>query len=232
MSLQKFQYSFQELDVTISAIETLMGYATGALPEHFREITEEVFSVAPAYCSIQGGFTIKGNISIDRANSQLSVDGILFTPQKIVINQIKQAEQLAFFLCTAGEGISRWSKQLMNEGDLLKGYIADAVGSQIVESAADKMQNQLEEQMAQQGLRITNRYSPGYCEWNVVEQHKLFRLFPEQPFGISLTEGALMFPVKSVSGIIGIGRNVKRNNHNCQICEVSHCIYRNRMPSS
>ena len=32
--------------------------------------------------------------------------------------------------------------------------------------------------IAARGLRITNRYSPGYCDWRVSEQQSLFRLLP------------------------------------------------------
>jgi hypothetical protein len=75
-------------------------------------------------------------------------------------------------------------------------------------------------------MKITNRYSPGYCDWNVGEQHKLFSFFPDNYCGIRLTPSALMDPVKSVSGIIGIGENVKRNDYTCRVCDMKDCIYR------
>ena len=74
--------------------------------------------------------------------------------------------------------------------------------------------------------RITNRYSPGYCGWQVAEQHKLFQLIPDNYCGIRLTESALMDPVKSVSGIIGIGENVKINPYTCRMCDMPDCVYR------
>ena len=82
------------------------------------------------------------------------------------------------FLCTAGKEIGIRSREAMKEGDLLTGYIYDVVGSEIVDSAADLMQNKLREKIAAEGKKITNRYSPGYCGWDVAEQHKLFQLMP------------------------------------------------------
>ena len=81
----------------------------------------------------------------------------------------------------------------------------------IAEAASDIMQNELGKSAAISGNKITNRYSPGYCGWQVAEQHKLFQLIPDNYCGIRLTESALMDPEKSVSGIIGIGENVKIN---------------------
>jgi cobalamin-dependent methionine synthase I len=114
----------------------------------------------------------------------------------------------------------------MRDRDLLKGYIYDVVGSEIVEAAADLMQADLERNMLKIGKKITNRYSPGYCGWDVAEQHNLFELLPENFCNVKLTSSALMDPVKSVSGIIGIGENVNFNPYICRMCKMKDCVYR------
>lgn len=40
-------------------------------------------------------------------------------------------------------------------------------------------------------------------------------------------EEFLMKPIKSVSGIIGIGHNIKYNAYTCQICDSNNCLYKN-----
>jgi hypothetical protein len=35
-----------------------------------------------------------------------------------------------------------------------------------------------------------------------------------------------MEPVKSISGIIGIGENVRRRPYTCNLCDLKDCIYR------
>jgi cobalamin-dependent methionine synthase I len=109
---------------------------------------------------------------------------------------------------------------------MLKGYIYDVIGSEIVENAADLMQSDLEQDMLVTGKKITNRYSPGYCGWDVAEQHNLFELLPLNFCEIKLTPSYLMDPVKSISGIIGIGENVKNNSYSCKICDMKDCLYR------
>jgi hypothetical protein len=74
-------------------------------------------------------------------------------------------------------------------------------------------------------LGISDRFSPGYCDWNVSEQHKLFNLLPESFCGIHLSESSLMNPIKSVSGIIGIGENLKQLGYQCYWCNDPNCIY-------
>jgi cobalamin-dependent methionine synthase I len=132
------------------------------------------------------------------------------------------------FLCTAGEEIGIRSKKAMKDGDLFAGYIYDVIGSEIAEAAADLMQNRLGTSLAPEGRKTTNRYSPGYCGWDVAEQHKLFSLVPENYCGIRLTASALMDPIKSISGFIGVGERVKNNPYTCKICDMKECIYRRK----
>ena len=75
-------------------------------------------------------------------------------------------------------------------------------------------------------MSITNRYSPGYCVWHLKEQKSLFSLLPAEYCNITLTDSCLMQPIKSVSGLIGIGANGKQKTYLCSICELSHCLYR------
>ena len=100
------------------------------------------------------------------------------------------------------------------------------VASPIVDLAADQVQEQVKDLAEQNGLRITNRYSPGYCSWNVEEQQKLFSLFPDGCCGISLSDSSLMNPVTSIRGIIGLGAEVKYNEYTCKICPMKNCHFR------
>ena len=116
----------------------------------------------------------------------------------------------------------------MSGGDPLGGYIVDLLGSEIVEAGMDLMQGELEREMEKQDRRISNRYSPGHCGWLVDEQQKLFSFFPGNFCGVSLTDSSLMLPIKSVSGIIGIGKDIKKKAYSCQVCDVEDCLYRDR----
>jgi len=129
-------------------------------------------------------------------------------------------------MVTAGPEPETLARSLITEGNYLEGYIVDLVASAFVDSAADQLQEQLRNQALSEGNQITNRYSPGYCGWNVEEQQKLFSLFPEGCCGISLSDSSLMNPVKSVSGIIGIGAEVRYRDYTCELCSMKDCHFR------
>jgi hypothetical protein len=228
MELQEYRYRFDDLDISAGIIEKFMGYEPDHSPEPIPELIDEVFKVAHDHCDIRGGYLIKDDINLLKDEQLLHINGIEFDIKRIISNQLRKIDQIAMFVCTAGQGIGDFSKQLMHDGDFVKGYIVDVVGSEIVESAMDKIQNDLEKQMESTGLHITDRYSPGYCGWSVGEQHKLFSFFPRGFCGITLTPSSLMEPIKSVSGIIGIGENVRRKGYVCNMCEMVNCIYREK----
>jgi hypothetical protein len=222
-----FQIPFSELNLTVTQIERVIGYDDGQSYETIRELISKSLKEAGEFCHIKSEYTVFPDVRFIDATKSVEIDGLVFNVGKIVYGQIKKSDSIAVFLCTAGEEIGIHSRAAMKEGNLLEGYIYDVIGSEIADSAADYMQNDLESVIIAGGKKITNRYSPGYCRWDVAEQHKLFRLMPENFCGIRLTPSALMDPMKSVSGFIGIGKEVRFNPYTCNLCDMKDCIYRN-----
>lgn len=221
-----FKFDFKDLQLTVSQIEDVIGYNEGEERKFVTGLIEEILQESQKIASIKAQYRIFNNIKFDKENRSVTINNISFNIKNIVFGQLKKSDSAAIFLCTAGEEIGIRSRKAMQERDFLRGYIYDVVGSEIVEAAADLMQKELEKAAISTGKKITNRYSPGYCGWDVAEQHKLFQLVPYNYCGIRLTPSALMDPVKSVSGIIGIGEKVKSNPYTCNLCDLKDCIYR------
>ncbi len=142
-----------------------------------------------------------------------------------MVSQLKNATQAALFVCTAGAGISAIAKEKAESGDEFLAYVLDVIGSVTVDKAAGKIQEEISANATRAGMGITDPFSPGYCNWSVAEQQKLFALLPPGFCGISLSETSLMSPVKSVSGITGIGKNCKQKGYQCNWCTDRQCIY-------
>jgi hypothetical protein len=221
-------YNFKDLAIQLADIEPLLTGGNSPLHDPYPEYINEILSPGDSLFSIEGGIVVYENIKLNRAGNNIEVNDTLFSTGKIVTAQLRNSEMLAFFLCTAGAGIENLSRNYFSEGDFPRGFVADLVGTVVVEAAMDRIHTSLKQQMNDRGWSITNRYSPGYCGWNVAEQQKLFSLLPEKFCNISLSPHSLMSPIKSVSGIIGIGKKVKFNDYNCHRCELHDCIFRNR----
>lgn len=224
-----FKFNFEELHISGEILPPLMGYdEPAAIPDPVLESITELLARGPEICNIRGGYVLIDDINIDRQSNTIASHGQQFETRQIVTHQLRNSERAAWFVCTAGEEISQYTRQLMDEGDLMKGYVVDVLANVVVEAAMDRIQSSIENEMKMAGLKITNRYSPGYCDWDIAEQKKLFSVFPENYLDIALSESCLMIPVKSVSGIIGIGKEVKFNKYTCHFCSDKACLYRNK----
>jgi hypothetical protein len=221
-----FQINFSDLKLDVPQIEQVMGYKEGESHETVSELTGKLLKVAESVCSIKAEYRIWPVEELYDAEKSIGINGLVFNLKKIVYSQTKKADSVAVFICTAGEEIGNLSRNAMKEGDLLTGYVYDVIGSEVAEAAVDLMQENLLKTMIAEGKKITNRYSPGYCGWDVAEQHKLFQLIPDNFCGVKLNDSALMNPEKSVSGFIGIGENVRYNPYTCRLCDMKDCIYR------
>ena len=221
-----FQFAFRELNLTVAQAESDMGYRQEAPDEAIKALISEVMTECETLSNIKAEYRIFDNIQFDESGKTVKINNLVFNINKTVYSQLKKSQSLAVFLCTAGEDIGIRSKKATEDGDPLKAYIYDVIGSEIVEAASEIILNELDKGIIPLGLKTTNSFNPGYCGWDVAEQHKLFHLVPGDFCGIRLTESALMDPVKSGSGFIGIGKEVKRVPYTCSFCDMKDCFYR------
>lgn len=223
-----FHFRFSDLDISKPAIIENFAESNGRLPDLFLHYIDEVVRLAEEGCRVSGYVRLSSNPQLDWQNSTLTVENVRFQISRIIAGQIKELTKIAVFVCTAGSFLEDYASQQMRIGNYPEAFIADHLGSLVVETAVDNIQEQLRIDLLNEDLKITNRFSPGYCGWNVSEQHKLFKLIPEGECGIHLTDSALMQPIKSISGIFGIGERVIFKQYACNLCNIQECIYRGR----
>lgn len=207
---------FRGLDIPLSEVDTYLNTLVGEL------IAESQQLAAP--CGRYGLFKKSGFTQ----SGQLKVRNQIFSLDKIVYNALKKSSHVAFFIATAGDRIEKYAKELLSDGHSLEGLIVDLIGSEIAEIGAELIHQQITADMDTMEMNTTNRYSPGYCGWPVSDQQQLFSLMQNATCGVRLTDSSLMLPVKSVSGIVGVGKEVKYRAYSCARCDAKFCIYRDK----
>ena len=206
---------YNELEITLADVYEQMGYhgaePDGATQQETLAIVDDVRRwLRPQFC-----FFVLRELPA-------------FETGHIILRQLRGSEAYTLFMCTAGEEFEAFQQRLKTGGDMVRVFIADALGSVIAEKCADQMELTLQESIDKLGWKHTNRFSPGYCGWHVSEQQKLFPLFDGHTCGITLTESSLMVPIKSVSGIIGLGREVRKLDYTCGLCTFEKCYKRKK----
>ncbi|MDD3643028.1 MAG: vitamin B12 dependent-methionine synthase activation domain-containing protein [Candidatus Krumholzibacteria bacterium] len=139
-----------------------------------------------------------------------------------------ELERVAICICTIGMALEETVKAAIGAGRMLEGIALDAVGSAAAEAVARYMNDRIDETAAAEGLRTSCRASPGYGDWDVGGQRRLFDLLPAERIGVTLTPGAMMVPRKSVSFAVHIDRNPVRlrSENSCRNCDMDTCPYR------
>jgi len=164
-------------------------------------------------------YTLKPITSV--GNSRISVDGLLFTSRKLA-RMFSGCSQAAIFVVTIGEALEKEVAQLTKEGLILKASVLDAVGSVAVEKVADWFDSMLGSLAAANGDKVSWRYSPGYCDWDITQQKELFRGLDGKPTEVNLTDTCLMVPRKSISGIMAMGKSCNIFSA-CRFCNKKSC---------
>jgi hypothetical protein len=218
----------ESIEINKDSIVERLGYQKNKIEKYLSDTVQSCINKCIPLLLPEAGFIIQSVITKNWKRGLLEIDSIEWNVNKIISSQIKEADYIALFIGTIGREIENFSTSLFNDGDLLEGYIVNLIGSEAAESVAEIVHKTIEEKMKLSELECTNRFSPGYCKWNVIEQFKIFKCFPQNFCGISLTDSALMNPVKSVSGIIGLGKNVHRKEYPCKVCDEKKCIYKDR----
>lgn len=217
-------FRFDELAIDRTRLARILGYEAPEIPEPFLTYLDQAFQDCYSLSDIKVAYRIVDQVEI--LKNKLIADGLEFKVGKTILEELNGAEKLAFFVCTAGNMISEESAELLKGEDPVLGYVYDAMGSEIVEALSKKTLQIIREETRKDGLKVTNSYSPGYCHWSVADQHKLFAILGGKPCGVSLTESSLMYPVKSISGVIGIGKEVTFQDYQCSLCTLENCMYR------
>lgn len=230
LSENLFSVSVPATRITLDpdAIAQSMGYGPGAMPPHFREMLDDAARHAISIASIQAGYRLITPPQTPSGKSQqIRIDSeTIFETGSRIASFMKGASALCFFALTLGPSIDTWIRELTFQQDYTGSYMANAVASAVAEGAVEILHGHINAVAQKQSLSISNRYSPGYCDWSVIDQHKLFGLFPNQFCGITLTDSALMLPIKSVSGMVALGSKVRFSEHNCDACRHPDCTYR------
>ena len=205
--------TYDELQITLRDIYEQMGYHDAEPDVATQRETQTIVDEVRNWLRPQFSFFVVRDLPA-------------FDMGKIILRQLHGSEAYALFIATAGVAYEAYQHRLAEEGDMVRVFIADSLGSVIAEKCADLMEQHLQTSIDKLGWYHTNRFSPGYCGWHVSEQQLLFPLFDGHTCGVTLTDSSLMVPIKSVSGIIGLGKEVRRLDYTCGLCNFEKCYKR------
>lgn len=226
------QLTYSDLDINIDDVYVQMDMRnpSEADADLCREVDNMMLDISK-WLTPRISFTVVRG-TLDTEAKTLTIGKDTFYCGRIVTRQLRNSEAYAIFICTAGVEYQDFMERLTKEGDMVKLFIAHSIGSVIAERCADYMERILQASIDKLHWNRTNRFSPGYCGWHVREQQMLFPLMTGHNTGVVLTPSSLMIPIKSVSGVIGLGLDVRYLAYTCGLCDKKDCYKKKKAPNS
>lgn len=221
----------EHVDESIDRNEILryLGYPAGVTPnQRIAGMLDEWIDQASRIATPRGVYRVLPVVYKDRRSLRVETTAVLTEFRGAIGEYLGPSLSIAVFIATAGPQVERLASELLREHDDLGAMVLNAVGAERAEAAKAVVIRQLREMAAPAGLAPTIPYSPGYCGMKLIEQRKIFSLFDTQRVGVTLTSECLMQPIKSVSGLIGLGlaADVVTIGSSCDRCEHHNCNMR------
>ena len=156
------------------------------------------------------------------------IDGGCFQTKSMNLSKnLGGCGQVLLMAVTLGMGVDRL---LMKYGKLQmsKAVVMQAAAAAMIEAYCNALCKAWAEEYEKKGLYLRPRYSPGYGDFSLSCQSMILDgLEAGKRVGITLTDGGLMVPTKSVTAVIGISEK-KEPCHveGCEACGNLDCAYR------
>jgi len=110
-----------------------------------------------------------------------------------------------------------------------KAVIAQAVCAAMLEAYCDSISDEITSQNLRASVPPrepllreisypTTRFSPGYGDFDITYQKDILKILNCSRIGLTLTDGYMLIPSKSVTAVIGFSPEKKRVTQKCEIC--------------
>ncbi len=131
-------------------------------------------------------------------------------------------------MVTIGCDLEAQVDAMFQEGHLTNAVILDAVGSAVVEKAAEQLDEAIQKIVLEKGLKRRPRISPGYGNFPLEDQKKFMALLPSQKLGVTLTPSFMLEPKKSVTFAVACGASPGSlyKERYCDDCPLVNCPQR------
>lgn len=160
------------------------------------------------------GFVSRENVPLFKKNLVHLKDTEFNYTGADIYKHLSGCDKVYSFVATLGHGIDRIIKTYQLT-DMSLSYYLDALAGLFVEKLCDFVCRVIAKKEV--GKDITQRFSCGYGDFPLDTQKDILKLLDaEKQLGVTLSEGGMMIPFKTVTAVLGVGK--KGEVDRCAIC--------------
>jgi hypothetical protein len=162
----------------------------------------------------------------------LADGGILQGP--LIANHLAAASEVIVAVCTVGDAVTSVISDRFQTAPV--GALAlEGVAGAAAEALAEAVCRRFDALALAEGLQTSIPLNPGMIGWPLEEgQAQIFGLIDAAEIGVALDRGtSLMRPLKSLSLVIGLGRDLNSTGQTCDFCSMREtCRYKDHYGGS
>lgn len=192
---------------------------TTAVAELIADALREVQAVAkPRFCCRR--------FSLEVSDTEV-LFGSFRTSSVALAGNLRDCREILVLACTLGTGIDLLIRRY-SSGDMARVVVLQAASAAVLEAYLDEYNEELKTEYAQSQKHLRPRFSPGYGDFDLDSQGMILKLVEAaKTIGLTLTDGGMLCPTKSVTAVIGISdEELECERTGCMNCAKTDCTYR------
>ncbi len=154
--------------------------------------------------------------------------GLLQGP--LIASHLAAASEVIIAVCTVGDAVTSAISERF-QTDPVGAPALEGVAGAAAEALAEAVCRRFDAMALAEGLQTSIPLNPGMIGWPLEEgQAQIFGLLDATEIGVSLDPGTyIMRPLKSLSLVIGLGRDLNPTGQTCDFCSMREtCRYKDR----
>ena len=144
-------------------------------------------------------------LSLRAEGDALDFGGALSLRSSHLARNLRGCDRAFLFVATLGAGVDRLVRAAEAVGAVADAALLQAVAGELADSYCEDVVAELARDPAVAGCALRHRFSPGYGDLPLsIQPAFLAAVDASRRVGVSLTDGFLMVPTKSVSAFVGV----------------------------
>lgn len=167
------------------------------------------------------------------SESHVKLGSLEVESRNLAVN-LRGCERAVLLAATIGRAADFMIKKY-SVSNMAKAAVVQAAGAACIESYVDEVEAAIREEARGRGLYLRPRFSPGYGDFSLECQRDIFQMLEcSKRIGVTLTDGNLMMPSKSVTAVIGLTTKERESCHmeRCSLCDKTDCEFRTQNTSA
>lgn len=214
------------MDKAKSEVLRYLGRRDQEVPESLSRMADECIvlmrdAASPRHVRMTFDLSYSGDGGLSLAGTGISLEG------KDIARHLRGCGQAVLLAATLGAGADALIRQ-WERADITRALVLDACATQLIEEYCDETERNIKAEAAACGFMAARRFSPGYGDFPLdIQPRILGALDAAKNIGLTCTESLILLPRKSVTALIGLGKELADAPGGCGSCALrDECGFR------